>query len=144
MKDMKKAICFLMVWPLVIFFIVSGCGKKGLPLPPEIKGQKLAAPFDLKCIPRDNEIILSWSHAIDKQTAALIPEGFEVFGAKRTIEACAGCPFEFEMIGSVPMPSMEFTTRIEKGFKYYFRVQAFIRNDNIRSEYSKSLQIETK
>lgn len=144
MKDKQKAIYCLMIWGLVTFFVGAGCGIKGLPLPPEIKGQMLAVPFDLKGIPSGNEMILSWRHEIDKETAALVPEGFEVFGAKKSIASCSGCPFEFQQIGSVAMPAMTFSTKIEKGFKYYFRVQAFITKDNIRSEDSNLFQFESK
>ena len=143
MKNKRAVIQFLMVLSGVIILAFSGCGKKGLPLAPEIKGQKIAAPFDLKYIPGDKEIILSWNHKVDNENAAVKPEGFEIFMAKKTFEACVGCPFEFEMIGFVPMPSMEFIVQKEKGFKYYFRVQA-VRDDNMRSEYSKTLLFEYK
>ena len=143
MKNKRAVIQFLMILFSVILLAFSGCGKKGPPLPPEIKGQKITAPFDLKYTPGDKEIILSWNHKIDKEMAAVKPEGFEIFMAEKPFEACEGCPFEFKMIGVVSMPSMEFSTPIEKGFKYYFRVQATGDND-MRSEYSKTVQFEYK
>ncbi|MBU8850304.1 MAG: lipoprotein [Desulfobacterales bacterium] len=143
MKNKRAVIQFLMILFSVILLAFSGCGKKGPPLPPEIKGQKIAAPFDLKYTLGDKEIILSWNHKIDTETAVVKPEGFEIFMAKKTFKACVGCPFEFKKTGVVSMPSMEFTTRIEKGFKYYFRVQA-TGNDDMRSEYSKTVQFEYK
>ncbi|MBC2704647.1 hypothetical protein [Desulfobacula sp.] len=143
MKNKRAVIQSLMILFSIILLAFSGCGKKGPPLPPETKGQKIAAPFDLKYTPGDKEITLSWNHKIDTETAAVKPEGFEIFMAKKTFEACEGCPFEFKTIGVVSMPSMEFYTRIEKGFKYYFRVQATGDND-MRSEYSKTVQFEYK
>ncbi|WP_299981543.1 hypothetical protein [Desulfobacula sp.] len=143
MKNKRAAIQFLMVLFSVILLTFLGCGIKGPPLPPEIKGQKIAAPFDLKYTAGDKEITLFWNHKIDKETAAVKPEGFEIFMGKKTFEACEGCPFEFKMIKFVAMPSMEFSTQIEKGFKYYFRVQA-TGDDNMRSEYSKTVQFEYK
>ncbi len=145
MKNKRAAIQSLMVLVLsgIIILGFSGCGKKGPPLAPQIKGKNIAAPFDLKYTSGEKEIILSWNHAVDMEAAFVKPEAFEIFMAQKTFEACPGCPFEFKTIGVVSMPSMEVTVKIEKGFKYYFRVQA-IGNDNIRSEYSKTLQFESK
>ena len=143
MKTKRAVILFLIVLCGAIVIAFSGCGKKGPPLPPEIKGQKISAPFDLKYTPGDKKISLTWNHKIDNETAVIKPEGFEVFMAKKTFEACVGCPFVFKTIGSVSMPSMEFNTKIEKGYKYYFRIQA-TGEDNMRSEYSKTVQFEYK
>jgi len=145
MKNMIAVIQPLMVLLLsgIIILGFSGCGQKGSPLAPQIKGKKITAPFDLKYTSGDKEIILSWNHKVDIKTAFVKPNYFEIFMAKKTFESCVGCPFEFKTIGVVSMPSMEFIFKIEKGFKYYFRVQA-IGNDNIRSEYSKTLQFESK
>lgn len=143
MNNKRAVIQALMVLSGIIILAFSGCGKKGLPLAPQIKGQKIAAPFDLKYISDDKEIILSWNHKTDIENAFVKPIYFEIFMAKKNIEACVGCPFEFKTIGVVSMPSMEFIFKIEKGFKYYFRVQA-TGDDNIRSEYSKTVQFEFK
>lgn len=143
MKNKRIFFFVLMVLSGIALLAFSGCGKKGPPLPPEIKGQKIAAPFDLKYRVVDNEIILSWNHKIDAETAFVKPDNFEIFMAKKTFEACEGCPFEFNPAGTVSMPSMEFTTGIQKGFKYYFRVQA-MGDDAMRSEYSKTVQFEYK
>jgi len=143
MKNKRIAIQVLIVFLSALLFVFSGCGKKGPPMPPEIKGQKIAAPFDLTYTLDGQEITFSWNHKIDKETATVKPEGFEIFMAKKTVEACEGCPFEFEKTGVISMPAMEFSTRIEKGFKYYFRVQATGEN-NMRSEYSKTVQFEYK
>jgi len=145
MKNKKTAIHSLMILVLSGFIILgfSGCGKKGLPLAPQIKGQKIAAPFDLNYTSDDTEILLSWNHKVDIETAFVKPKKFEIFMAKKTIEACVGCPFEFRTIGVVSMPSMEFIFKKEKGFKYYFRVQA-LGNDNIKSEYSKTIQVDSQ
>ena len=143
MKINRAVIYFLMVLSGVILLALSGCGTKGPPLPPLIKGQKIAAPFDLNYTHSDKKITLFWKHKIDIEKAAVKPEGFEIFMAKKTFEACVGCPFMFKKIGLVSMPSMEFVTEIERGFKYYFRVQATGDND-VRSDSSKTIQFEYK
>ncbi len=133
---------FLIVLLTIALVSFTGCGTKGPPLPPIVKGQKIASPVDLKYKTSGDQISLFWNHNVDKETAAIKPEGFEVFMVKKNFEACEGCPFEFKLIGYVSMPSMEFTTPIEKGFKYYFRLQAI--NEEMRSEYSKTVQFEYK
>lgn len=139
----KNRFVFHFVLATLLVMVFFGCGKKGPPLPPDIKGKTISAPFDLKYTSNDNEIRLAWNHKIDTETAFVKPAGFEVFMAKKTFEACEGCPFEFEMINFVQMPSTAFSRKLEKGFKYYFRVQA-VDDDNMRSEYSKTVQFEYK
>ena len=143
MKNKRTILQILMVLLSVVLLALSGCGKKGPPLPPLIEGQKIAPPFDLKYTPGDKQITLFWKHKIDAKTAAVKPRGFEIFMVKKTFEACEGCPFVFKMIGFVSIPSMEFTIKIEKGFKYYFRIQA-TEGDNMRSDFSKTVQFEYK
>jgi hypothetical protein len=143
MKNKAAVVHYLIIGLAIILLVFPGCGKKGLPLAPQIKGQAIAAPFDLKYSPGDKESVLSWNHRVDNETASVKPKGFEIFMAKKTMEACTGCPFEFKNIGLVPMPLKEFVVQREKGFKYYFRVRA-TGEDNMRSEYSKTVQFDSK
>ncbi len=130
-------LCFLLV------FSFQGCGKKAPPLPPEDKGNIIAAPYDLTSDNSNDRIILTWKHEIDVETAKIPPHGFEIFLAQKTFEDCEGCPFEFKKIATIPMPKMQFSIDIEKGFKYYFRIRA-TGEDGIVSENSKSILIENK
>jgi predicted small lipoprotein YifL len=129
-------LCFCAVLPFV-----TGCGQKGPPLPPEIKGQKIAPPHGLKYLVRGNRIILSWKHVPDREKAAVMPRAFHVFMAKRTVQACEGCPFQFKRVGTAYMPSKQFALILQKGFRYYFRVQA-VGPGNMKSGYSKTVQVE--
>ena len=79
MKNKKAVIQALLVLSGVFILAFSGCGTKGLPLAPEIKGQKIATPVDLKYITGDKEIILSWNHEVDNKTAFVKPKAFEIF-----------------------------------------------------------------
>ena len=143
MKIQKNAIQILIILSIVILSVFLGCGKKGPPLPPEIKGQKISAPFDLKYALDGKKITLSWNHEIDKEIAIIKPDGFTIFMAKKTFQKCASCPFKFDSIESVAMPSKEFIFELDKGFKYYFRVQA-TGEDKMESEYSKTIQVDYK
>jgi predicted small lipoprotein YifL len=140
----------LKIWLLVLFIhlclVFAGCGTKGPPLPPVIKGQNISAPFDLKHTPVKNVknvITLSWNHKTDKETAAIKPEVFDIYMAKKTFKECTNCPFKFNKIGSVPIYTREFVFELKKGFKYYFRVQA-VGEDNMKSKYSKTVQIDNE
>ncbi|WP_300460904.1 hypothetical protein [Desulfobacula sp.] len=142
MTHKRIGIKILMVLCSAVLLAFTGCGKKESPLPPEINGNRIAAPFNLKYRSYDTEIVLSWDHKINQETAAVTPEGFDIFMNKKTFDDCEGCPFEFEKIGHVVMPSMAFVNPIEKGFKYYFRVQA-TGDGQMKSEFSKTVQFES-
>ena len=141
MKNRKVFILISLLCLLFLFSVFSGCGKKADPAPPEIKGEKIAAPFDLKYKLDQSTIILSWQHVINKETASIVPDRFEIFMAKKQINECQGCPFKFKHIESVDMPEMKFEFKLKKGFKYYFKVQA-TESDNLKSTYSKIVQAE--
>jgi hypothetical protein len=143
MRNKKLLILILLALSINIVLVLSGCGKKGAPLPPEIKGEGILAPFDLQSDLNTTSITLSWKHETDKNTAIIKPESFDIFMAKKTFKECSDCPFKFNKIGSAAMPSMEFNFELKKGFKYYFRVQA-IGEDNIKSPYSNTIQVEFK
>ncbi len=143
MKNKKISTQISIILSIAILFLVLGCGEKGPPLPPEIKGQQIAVPFDLKYALDGKKITLSWNHEIDKERAVIKPEGFEIFMAKKTFKECASCPFKFESLASVAMPSREFIFELDKGFKYYFRVQA-TSEDNMKSKYSQTIQVDYK
>ena len=80
---------------------------------------------------------------MDEKQSFVKPDGFEIYMAKLTFDSCQGCPFEFKKTGVVSMPNMRFVTEIEKGYKYYFRVQAKGK-DNIVSEFSETVLFEYK
>jgi predicted small lipoprotein YifL len=143
MKNKKILTQIAIILYIAILFLVWGCGEKGPPLPPEIEGQQIVAPFDLKYALDGKKITLSWNHEIDKERAIIKPDGFTIFMAKKTFKECASCPFKFNNIASVAMPSMEFIFELDKGFKYYFRVRA-TGEDNMKSEYSKTIQVDYK
>ena len=139
----KMCILFLILICGMIFFGAQGCGKKGPPVLPVVKGEKIAAPFDLKYVNTENTIELTWNHKVDETKAFVKPMGFDVYLAKLTFEACQGCPFKFEKIGFVSLPSMKFVMGIEKGYKYYFRIQAKGK-DNLVSEFTKTVLFENR
>ncbi len=136
-----KSVVLLMILLGLVSF--TGCGKKGLPQPPINKAGLIASPYDLKLKKTGQEIRLIWKHQIDEKTAAVKPEAFEIFMAKKSFDQCEGCPFKFTLAGKVDASVLEFFVPVKEGFKYYFRIQA-TDDDKLRSSYSKTIQLEYK
>ncbi|OGR58215.1 MAG: hypothetical protein A3J80_04000 [Desulfobacula sp. RIFOXYB2_FULL_45_6] len=136
-------IMFLTILCVMSFFVFQGCGKKGPPVPPVTHGEKISSPFNLRYAVAEEDIELTWNHTVDRKEAYIKPIGFEIFLAKLSFESCQGCPFKFQKIGFVTAPSMKFVFGIEKGYKYYFRVQAKGK-DNLVSEFSETVLFEYK
>nr|NJM04833.1 lipoprotein [Desulfobacula sp.] len=143
MHKKKLFILFLILIGGMSLLGLAGCGKKGPPVLPVVKGEKISPPFDLKYETAGERIELTWDHKVDEAEAFVKPLGFDVFLEKRTFDSCQGCPFKFEKIGSVSLPAMKFAMGIEKGYKYYFRIQAKGKNTMV-SEFSESVLFEYK
>lgn len=143
MRSNKCRIGLILLLCVTVFFVFQGCGKKGPPVLPVNKGQIILAPIDLKLTGTEDEIELTWGHKADGNDAGIKPEGFDVFLKKLTFEDCEGCPFEFKKVGTVPMPAMRFVMKIDKGYRYYFRVQARGK-DNLVSEFTKTVLFENR
>ncbi len=140
---LNKRMIYLIITCFTFGLVFIACGEKGPPLPPEIVGEKISEPYDLRLNQSDNVIFLSWSHRIDPVDAHIEPESFDVYMATKDMQACKGCPFLFELAAKVPMPKKEFITRVKPGYKYYFRIQATGKDDK-KSDYSKTVQLEIK
>ena len=128
-----------------ILFLLSGCGKKGPPVPPNKNANAAdipAAPTGLKYTLNDRDLTLSWTCAsLQNQEQGPTVEGFEVFMATKSLAGCQGCPFVFKSLGVVPMPRKSFVYNLDQDLHYYFRVQTLGR-DNIKSKVSDTLYIE--
>lgn len=140
MTDSLKGLFYLSAIFAVCFLITTGCGEKGPPLPPIDKTHNLAAVYDLRYSLLDSVVTLTWQHKTDDKTARIKPEAFEVFMAKKGPDDCETCPFEFNREATVTMPRRWYTRSLEKGIKYYFRVQA-VGEDYVKSDYSKTVQV---
>lgn len=142
----KKALATAgLIAVLAVFVLIgaTGCGKKGPPLAPIVKGDQIAAVSDLQFKTVENGLTLTWKHKIDEEDAKVEPDGFNLFMAKKTFEDCEGCPFKFDLLTYVPMPATTYSFSIEQGFRYYFRVRA-VNDAGKESEYSKTVQYEYK
>lgn len=129
--------------------LLTGCGKKGDPLPPFLNMPK--SPADLTYFLQGYKriVFLKWKYPAsngdmsDREHSN--PKGFEIFGArlKLSADSCKGCPLEFERVESVPFPVSEYRASIEKGFIYFYRVRSYTDN-NISSQFSETVEFEFK
>lgn len=132
MKKPGFFIYFALVLGLV-FFLNTGCGKKGMPRPPH--AALPSAVCDLSIIKEDDSARLTWSRK--GCTPGGQVDGFKVYvyREKADKEKCQECPVDFEQIATVHIgkPNLWSTTSgkavhvepIKKGFRYIFKVKAF-------------------
>jgi hypothetical protein len=130
MKAHKKA-AVLIAAVLGILLFQTGCGKKGPPITP---GRiSLPAVSDLASVVEADTAVLEWSVPETKEKKDHAVAGFVIFEARNPVaeSACGNCPVRFKPIAEVmaePGKSgkkMKYSARIEKGFRYFFKVVAF-------------------
>ncbi len=130
-QNLYRATLFiLMVLPMIA---VVACGIKGPPLP-SIEAM-VKAPTGLAFSLEGETATLTWSHEKGRQA------GFEIARATLPSDGCEGCPLRFIPLDTVDAGTFGFTTRVEPGLKYYFRVRAFT-DAQVFSESSNTVHIE--
>jgi len=121
-----------LILQLTVFMAVSvclfGCGKKGPPVPP--RHTAIPAVKDLSSNIDGDTIVLTWTipDKIEDKSAGI--KGFVVHRAKQKISDadCRNCPVNFKPVAEVsaetklPAEKMKYAERLEKGFKYVFKV----------------------
>ena len=130
-KYFNRTTLFTLTALLVI--AVAGCGLKRPPLPP--KADMVKTPTALAFVLEGETVTLTWSHEKGKQA------GFEIAQATLASDGCEGCPLRFIPLDTVDARTLEFTTTVKPGFRYYFRIRAFT-EANVFSESSNAVQIE--
>ena len=109
----------------MLLFLLSGCGIKGLPVPPRY--EKPPAVSDLQYQVVGNQINLTWSVPSQKRAPDnLTIAGAKVFRLKQSLKnlPCKDCPQTFRIIRKIPARSgtMQFQDTIDKGFRYYYKI----------------------
>jgi predicted small lipoprotein YifL len=115
---------------LVLILGMTGCGRKGPPLPPQYEEPPIVG--DLQYEIKDNTVALRWSApALQKQkenTAA----GARLYRSRTSLKetGCKNCPPVFLMIRSIPLQSgvMQYTERLEHGYRYTYKVVLYDSN----------------
>jgi predicted small lipoprotein YifL len=116
---------------LGISMFLSGCGKKGPPVPP--RQVVLPAVNDLESVLEDDRVILTWTVPETKEKKGPFISGFVVHKAKNPVQEseCKNCPVKYNAVAEIMAGSegksgkMKYAGQLEKGFKYFFKVTAF-------------------
>ncbi|MDP3284394.1 MAG: hypothetical protein Q8M56_08205 [Desulfobacterales bacterium] len=116
---------------LGVFLFLSGCGKKGPPVPP--RQVVLPAVNDLVSVLEDDRVILTWTVPEIKEKKGPIITGFVVHKAKNPVQEseCKNCPVQYKAVAEIMAGSkgkdgkMKSVGQLEKGFKYFFKVTPF-------------------
>ncbi|MEW5910601.1 MAG: hypothetical protein AB1659_12420 [Thermodesulfobacteriota bacterium] len=148
----KKApilfIRILLIFPLVLC-ILTGCGKKGPPVPP---GAKPVPPIaDLRVTLGNNRIWLSWSIPDDVKKMKTEIKGFSIYRSKTSSSEpeCTDCPAAYKRIAQIPHVSqtkisgtevpISYEDRVEPGNRYIYTV-SLILEDGRESPASNPVQ----
>lgn len=133
---MKYAIQFLIM--ISLFFVLFGCGKKALPVPPH---QVLPPAINnlTSNINRDT-LKLTWTIPEQKEKVESNPAGFIVYRSKKLLSGseCLNCPVSFKRIADIPIKAkgsknlqgkiMAYNEILEKGYRYVYKVTVYADN----------------
>jgi hypothetical protein len=140
----------------VVFLLLSGCGKKGDPLPPE--PLMPLPPNQLSYTLEGNLLTLSW-HDANKDSGTTFQQGVftefskvffskpgggvKIFQAVReqSKDACQTCPLMFEAVAVVDSPKTLYQHPIDPGFIYYYKLKSFT-SGHLTSDDSETLSFE--
>jgi hypothetical protein len=129
--NQKVVSVILITAVLGISLLLSGCGKKGLPVAP--RQVTLPAVNDLVPVIEGDMVILTWTVPEIKEKKGPSITGFAVNKAMSPVQEsdCKNCPVKYKAVAEITAGlkgksgKMEYTGKLEKGFKYYFKVTAF-------------------
>ena len=101
---MRVGIAAILAWSI----IGIGCGKKGPPQLPDVKGP--AGIRNLSASLVEEEIVLTWRPQSDKEAGEVA--GYMVYSPADPADAkdCQGCPVLFKRVAQIPMASSDDDT----------------------------------
>ncbi len=127
-RKLENVLLMAVIFFLTVFYL--GCGKKGNPVPPEIKIPKAVNNLGVKIT--EGKIILAWT----------VPESdtdvaeFKIHRSALEIEgdSCVGCPRNFLLIVELSSGDPKllkkakgeinyFDSKIKKGFLYSYKIE---------------------
>ena len=143
---MKKIIYIsLMISILMLLGLNTGCGKKGQPF--ALFDHRILPPYNIEYKLKNDILTLKWTYPSQNNNLPNLEKfkKFQIFQAKKSIlkNKCKTCPIKFKQIGSVSGKVFQYTFKIEKNFKYYYKIMT-LSEDNIASEFSNILEFEYK
>ncbi len=116
MSSQRSRIAKTLLWATLFFCLLTACGKKGPPLPPE---SNVPAPVsDLRAWPREGTVFLGWSIPTRNADGSKLVDllGFKVFRLDRSLisQDCPECPRNFKGVAEVDI-DYPLEARIEGG-----------------------------
>ena len=131
-----QSLCTLIFFICILTFL-SGCGKKGPPVPPHQK--PIPVVTDLKYKIENGIITLFWTNPAEKGKAE--PAGFFVYRSREKTfnKNCDGCPETFKQIADITSRSAERTFKykenLKRGNRYIYKIIVYTKN-KIKGESS--------
>jgi hypothetical protein len=130
--DHRAVSCFRAGLMAFLVLLAPGCGKKGMPVPPN----RITPPAvtDFKGQLTEGQLELRWrlpEGAGEKSGPMrnVSPAEVMVYRSKLPLEAggCKNCPLRFEPIASLAPPSggkgaMRYGDKLERGFRYTYKI----------------------
>jgi hypothetical protein len=126
-KVMTPSILFLLGVVGILGLLASGCGRKAMPIAPH----RIPPPrvSDLKGRVQAGQVTLTWTVPADKVERAGLLLTAVVYRSKLPLKngGCEHCPLRFEPVERLPVPAgaapkMQYTQRVEPGFRYTYQV----------------------
>lgn len=113
-KKNKLALALMMTVVFFLAALISGCGKRGDPVPPKIT--TLKAVSNLKGMIVNGGIALSWS--IPEKSVDV--DGFKIYRNELKIDGngCPGCPREYSLIADLSCCDPKLVRDGEKKISY--------------------------
>lgn len=134
------ACLFSAVMTLSVLFM-PGCGKKAMPVPPNRIMPPAVSSFKGELT--EGQVKLTWSlpgptgEKTDIRTAVPLA-GVLVYRSRLPLEegGCKNCPLRFEPVAKLAPPSgdtrkMGYSDRLEKGFRYTYKIVLVGENDAV-------------
>ena len=128
---MKSLILIL----FAVVFLLPGCGKKGLPVPPRQKPVPTVSDLTYGIV--GVILTLNWTIPKENEKVKTGLDGFMVYRYKRSVSdsACKNCPKLFQKVSDIPVnapgnenKNIEYREEIEKGFLYTYKVVLYTKN----------------
>jgi len=123
----NKSYCFFFI--IFFIFFLSGCGKKGPPLPPS--HERPLAVDNLSYSIKGDTLGLRWT--VPEKHSKAEPAGFIVLRSRKKIDKsdCKDCPLRFEQVADMPVgraaegKNLKYQERLKKGYKYTYKVYVY-------------------
>ena len=116
---------------IIIFFIffLSGCGKKGLPVPP--LHERPVAVDNLSYDIKNGTLWLRWTVLV--KNSKTDPAGSIVLRSRKKINksACKDCPLRFEQVADISAKRakagmrFKYQERLQKGYQYTYKIYVY-------------------